>query len=101
MDLAHAERMLLAEANRDAALELRSIAEEESVLLQRELALYTAAGAVVPERLIEAEASAARDVRELSRACLLHAARHLDDALADAGQERGIESAVLALPPLV
>lgn len=100
MTMGHVERLLLADANPDAALELRAIAEDESALLRREIALYVAVGTMVPERLVEAEQAAARGAEELSRVCLRHAARRLDDAMDAAGEPREMEAAVLALPPL-
>lgn len=100
MGMEDAERLLLAGANPDAALELRSMAEDKCALVRREIALYVAVGAMVPERLIEDEEAATREAQELSRVCLRHAARRLDDVMHAAGEPSRMEARVLSLPPV-
>ena len=89
----HIERLLLAESDFEAAQGFRAVAEKVVTLYQVELDLQSATGGYTSGRdAYPAWAIAKRQLKELDRVCLRHAARRLDSAQRAAGVQSEMES---------
>lgn len=95
MSEGHIQRLLLAESDFEAAQEFRSVAEEALKLYAAALEPYNESGETPPAPMFRAWAKARREVKELNRICLRHAARKLDAAYRAEGEESEWESRVI------
>ena len=82
MSEGHIQRLLLAESDFDAAQSFRAVAEEALKLYAVGLEPATDQGIFTPSPAYRAWATAKRELKELNRVCLRHAARRLDAASA-------------------
>ena len=95
MSEGHIQRLLLAESDFDAAQSFRAVAEEAVKLYAVGIEPATDQGIFPPSPAYRTWATAKRELKELNRVCLRHAARRLDAACRADGAPSEMESAVM------
>jgi len=95
MSEGHEQRLLLAELDYEAAQNFRAVAEELLNLHAVAMEPYNVSGETPPSAIHNSWAIAKRELKELNRVVLRHAARRLDASYRAQGQESEMESAVM------
>ena len=89
------DRLLLADSDPQAALEYRATAEEVMETQRRIFEAHMAEGVPITPEIAGPYVTARRELGQLNRICLRHAAVRLDDARRSNGEESDLESTVI------